>query len=123
MKPLEIEGKTIDEAIEKACEELKVSRNKLNIEIISEGASGFLGIGNKKAKIKATLLSLDEAFSYSLDTPAAAEQTSPGSTPCTIFPSSQKTDEPTAERAKKVLEGILLRMNLDCPVTVSETPD
>jgi spoIIIJ-associated protein len=63
MKVLEIEGKTIDEAIEKACREFNVAREKLNIEILSEGSSGFLGlVGTKKAKIKASLLSLDMTF-------------------------------------------------------------
>jgi spoIIIJ-associated protein len=51
MKVLEIEGKTIDEAIEKACREFDVPREKLNIEILSEGSSGFLGlVGSKKAR-------------------------------------------------------------------------
>ena len=63
MKVLEIEGKTIDEAIEKACQEFNVPREKLNIEILSEGSSGFLGlVGTKKAKVKASLLSLDMSF-------------------------------------------------------------
>ena len=63
MKVLEIEGKTIDEAIEKACREFNVPREKLNIEILSEGSSGFLGlVASKKARIKANLLSLDMSF-------------------------------------------------------------
>ncbi len=63
MKVLEIEGKTIDEAIEKACREFDVPREKLNIEILSEGSSGFLGlVGSKKARIKASLLNLDMSF-------------------------------------------------------------
>ena len=63
MKVLEIEGKTIDEAIEKACREFDVPREKLNIEILSEGSSGFLGlVGSRKARIKASLLNLDMSF-------------------------------------------------------------
>jgi spoIIIJ-associated protein len=66
MKVLEIEGKTIDEAIDKACREFNVPREKLNIEILSEGSSGFLGlVGSKKAKVKASLLSLDMSFDLS----------------------------------------------------------
>ncbi|MCX5839952.1 MAG: Jag N-terminal domain-containing protein, partial [Deltaproteobacteria bacterium] len=56
MKAVEIDGKTIDEAIEKACSDFGVSRDKLHIEIISSGTSGFLGLlGSKRAKIKASL--------------------------------------------------------------------
>ena len=62
-KIMEIEGKSIDEAIEKACREFGVAREKLNIEIISEETGGFLGMLSKKAKIKASLLSLDMEFS------------------------------------------------------------
>jgi spoIIIJ-associated protein len=62
---LEIEEKTIDEAIEKACLEFGVPREKLNIEIISGESGGFLGLFSKKAKIKASLLSLDMDFSFS----------------------------------------------------------
>ena len=42
--PTEIEGKTIDEAIEKACKKYDLPREKLNIEILSEGTSGFFGL-------------------------------------------------------------------------------
>ncbi len=62
-KTLEIEEKTIDIAIEKACRDFGVSREKLNIDIISQGSNGFLGLGAKKAKIRASLLSIDMDFS------------------------------------------------------------
>ena len=57
----EIEGKTIDEAIEKACSEFGVPREKLNIEIVSEGSPGFFGLGAKRAKIRARLMSVHMA--------------------------------------------------------------
>jgi spoIIIJ-associated protein len=58
MNMTEFEGKTIDEAIEKACNEFGVPRDKLNIEIVSEGSQGFFGIGAKRAMIRARLLSI-----------------------------------------------------------------
>jgi len=72
-KILEIEEKSIDEAIEKACLEFGVPREKLNIEIISAEAGGFLGLFSKKAKIKASLLSLDMDFSFT-DQPKAKSE-------------------------------------------------
>ena len=63
-KILEIEEKSIDEAIEKACREFGVPREKLNIEIIYEETGGFWGLFSKKAKIKASLVSLDMDFSF-----------------------------------------------------------
>ena len=62
---IEIEEKTIDEAIEKACQTFGVPREKLNIEIISGESGGFLGLFSKKAKIRASLLALDIDFSFS----------------------------------------------------------
>ena len=64
-KTIEIEEKTIDGAIEKACRDFGVAREKLNIEIISEGSNGFLGLMAKKARIRASLLSFDMDFSLS----------------------------------------------------------
>src|SRR5208337_4481686 len=72
-KTLEIEEKSIDEAIEKACSEFGVPREKLNIEIISGESGGFLGLFSKKAKIKASLLSLDMNFSFT-DHPKAKSE-------------------------------------------------
>jgi spoIIIJ-associated protein len=66
-KTLEIEDKSIDDAIEKACRDFGVPREKLNIEIISESTGGFLGMLSKKAKIKASLLSLDMDFTLTDD--------------------------------------------------------
>jgi spoIIIJ-associated protein len=62
MEGIEIEGKSIDDAIEKACSEFQVSREKLNIEIIAAGNPGFLGLGAKKARIRAGLLSINMAL-------------------------------------------------------------
>ncbi len=53
MSVLEIEEKSLEEAIRVACERLKLPRELLEIEIISKGSSGIFGIvGAKKAKIR-----------------------------------------------------------------------
>jgi hypothetical protein len=59
MKEMLIEGRTIDEAIENACGAFGVPREKLNIDIVSEGSAGFLGIGAKKVQVRASLLAID----------------------------------------------------------------
>lgn len=60
MEAIDIEAKTIDEAIEKACREFKTTREKLKIEIIAEGNPGFLGFGSKKALIRAGIFQIDQ---------------------------------------------------------------
>ena len=124
MNSTEIEGKTIDEAIEKACSKFNVPREKLNIEIISDGAAGFLGIGSKKAKIRASIMSIDMA----MDAPVAqsgkgAQRKSSGVSDATEPAAPEDSAESPEMRAKSILQGILQRMSLDCPLTVEETDD
>lgn len=50
---MQFSAKTKNEAITKACIELVVTSDQLDIQVISEGSSGFFGIGSKPAIIKA----------------------------------------------------------------------
>lgn len=53
MRILEITGKTIDEAINKALTQLNVSKEDIEIDILENPSKGFLGIiGNKEGKIR-----------------------------------------------------------------------
>lgn len=49
---VEVSAKTVDEAITKACIEMGLSSDQLEIQVLSEGSSGFLGIGSKPAVIQ-----------------------------------------------------------------------
>jgi spoIIIJ-associated protein len=178
MVGIEIEGKTIDEAIEKACSEFQVPREKLNIEIIAEGNPGFLGLGAKKARIRAGLfsidMSLDDIFprtetptpvrtekfvaptpkgngavscvhgngvKLGAPTPKARPAVYPVATHPTVKPKAPEPaehravarpspapvavvdGEPAAEKAKRILEGLLTRMAIPSPVAVEETEE
>ena len=50
---MQFSAKTKNEALTKACIELGVSSDQLDIQVVSEGSSGFFGIGSKPAIIKA----------------------------------------------------------------------
>ena len=52
---VEAEGDTIDAAIDHALKLLGVGREKITVDIISEGRKGILGFGAQKAKIHAAL--------------------------------------------------------------------
>ncbi len=54
-KVLEMIGKTVQEAINSALEELGVERDAVDVEIIDEGAKGLFGIGSKSARVKVTV--------------------------------------------------------------------
>ena len=49
---VQFSAKTKSEAITKACIELGISSDQLDIQVVSEGSSGFFGIGSKPAIIK-----------------------------------------------------------------------
>ncbi len=114
---LEFEGKTIDEAIENACREMNLSRDKINVEILSEGSPGFLGIGAKKARIKAKPLFIDMELSDSI--PEFGGETDHSR----YVKGDQKGDDGLAAEARELTEGIVRRMGLDFPVTVKKEDD
>ncbi len=60
MKFVETTGKTRDEAIQKAVDQLGLSKDKLQIEVLEEGSKGFLGfLGSKDFRIKAVAIEDD----------------------------------------------------------------
>ena len=52
---IEREGKTVSEAIIRACEDLGVTRNDIDVQVLEEGSKGVLGIGGKEARIRITV--------------------------------------------------------------------
>ncbi len=53
MSIIEKEGKTVEQAIEKGIKELGLSRDEVQVEIVSLGSSGFLGVlGARPAKVR-----------------------------------------------------------------------
>lgn len=53
-------GKNVEEAISFALEDLKVTLDDVNVEIVEEPTKGFLGIGSKFARVKVTLMDENE---------------------------------------------------------------
>ena len=160
MEVMDIEGKSIDEAIDNACSAFQVPREKLNIEIISEASAGFLGIGAKKALIRASLLAIDMMLDAPFTRPAVKPKTRQTSVHMSE-PASKRKDarvpevqdqtervereerkvnppapaerpafavtggdgEPTKEKAKRILDDLLTRMQIASPVSVEETEE
>ena len=60
MDSLEKSAKTVDEAIELALEELGASREEVEIVVLKEGRSGFLGIGGSGAMVRVFRRHADE---------------------------------------------------------------
>ena len=55
MKSIEVEGKTVEEALEKALNELCLTKENANVEVLEQGSKGLFNvIGVKRAKIRVT---------------------------------------------------------------------
>src|SRR5262245_13775444 len=55
MRSVETEGASIDEAIARALELLRIERDRVEVEILENATRGVLGFGSKSARIRATV--------------------------------------------------------------------
>ncbi|MGE0228928.1 MAG: RNA-binding cell elongation regulator Jag/EloR [Dehalococcoidia bacterium] len=54
MRIVEVSGKTVDEAVARALEQLELSRDQVDVDVISEGRRGVFGIGQEPAIVRVT---------------------------------------------------------------------
>jgi len=101
-KSVEFTGKTVDRAIEQGLARLGISRDEVEIEVLSEGSRGILGIGAEDARILITPLKRPEE-----------EQK-------TVEPSAVPGD--LAAVAKETVEHLLEKMSVRAEVTIRQ-PD
>ena len=93
MKQVEKSARTVEEAIKQALEILNTDREKVEIDILSEGSRGVFGIGGEEARVRVTLIDAE---------PAGNEAVS--------------ASDDVSDIAKEVLEGVLERMGLEAVV-------
>lgn len=98
MKQVEKSAKTVEEAIQQALEELCVSRNEVEVDVLSEGRHGVLGVGAEEARVRVKVLP---------ETPSE-----------TVPESSEQAD--LVNITRNVLETMLSRMGIDATVTYQE---
>jgi len=54
---IEVEGKNVEEAIKKALKALKLPRNRVKIEVLSEEEKGLFGMpGARPAKVRVSII-------------------------------------------------------------------
>jgi spoIIIJ-associated protein len=111
MDYVETEGDTIDQAIDNALIRLGVERDRISIEILSEGKRGILGFGTQKARVRASVRK----------PPVEANYLEPAADPRMVPSAAAKplTEAETAaigEKAKGALNEILKRMGIEASV-------
>ena len=96
MEDVEASGKTVDEAIARALQQLGLDRSQVEVEVISEGRTGLFGLGGENARV--------------LVKPLATEQVA--------------LESSTIQMAVDFLRRLLELMNIDAEVTARapETP-
>lgn len=119
MKTIDIEEKTVDEAINKALEQLQVSRDQVAVEILEEGSRGLFGlVGNKPAKVRVSLgQGVPEPTNgdRELYTPRQEEAAS-------SIPDDENIQQ-IVTKAKEALSVILERLQIDYTVDVEHRED
>jgi spoIIIJ-associated protein len=101
---VETEGDNIDEAIDNALKSLGVARDKITVDIISEGRKGILGFGSQKAKIHAAL----RKSTFDLHAPEAI--------PTLGEPAVPVDDSAVVDKAKTALRQILDLMGVKATI-------
>jgi spoIIIJ-associated protein len=93
MKSLEISAPTVEEAIQKALDQLNVSREKVEVTVVKEGKSGILGLGAEEAIVRVRSL---------------------------VMEPEQRSE--VAEMAKEALESLLVRLGVEASVILEAEP-
>ena len=137
MSFIDVTGKTEEEAIRKALEQLQKDRDDVSVEILERAKSGFLGIGSSPAKVRVTYADPEPVAAPVPEkkpdrpqqppkaaAPAKTEKPEKKAEPAAQKPAPKAdgvcTDE-NAERIVAFLEGLLQHMNSNAGVKVYET--
>jgi len=115
MRSIEAEGNTIDEAIDRALSTLRVTRDRVEVEIVSNATRGLFGLGGRKARIRATVReSVTTRYSESAPETATddvSRETAPRPAP--------RSTEPSADGVEGILRELLELIGVDCAVEMA----
>jgi spoIIIJ-associated protein len=81
MREVERSAASVDEAVESALEELGARREDVDVEIVDEGRSGFLGVGSADARVRVRLREASEDDDGSSEPSTTALESDQGADP------------------------------------------
>ncbi len=127
MSAVEAEGSTIEAAVAAALTQLQADREQVEIEILSQATRGFLGIGGKKARVRATLRNPVSVQEPEPASPAGIDKSSQerGRGARRRAPSGESAARPipvskeTGENACQILSETLRLMGVEAPVSLN----
>ena len=139
IQSIESTGKTTEDALKAALEELGMTRDEVSVEIVTMPKSGFFGIGAVPAKLR---ISFDDGRPEPQPAPArekkpaaekkqppekrpaaekkaAAPKTEPAAAPVSAGTASSWPAGSREEQAETFLRGLLERMGVECRISIS----
>lgn len=130
----EYSGRTVEDAVGRAAEELGVAREQLLIDVVSSGSRGVFGIGAEDARIRASIKVEGAGNALRERDAITGSQASGGLFPATELDGGagvavanavivQETDEDLAASAVDVLRTLLSTMNVDADVMAQDGTD
>ena len=124
MRSYEETGKTVDDAIANALRRLGLERDEVNIQVLSEGRAGILGLGAEPARIRIEIPDPGE--------PVDVAEVAPEASVTAVAEDEAEIDEieeieeidldEVADLGQTVVERILDALQLDALVEVRDTP-
>lgn len=137
MSYIDVTGKTEEEAIRKALQQLQMDRDDVSVEILERAKSGFLGIGSSPARVRVTYGQQEpeapaapvqpekkpekkpEPKPQKAEAPKAPEASKAAETPAA--PAQELCQDDNARRITEFLTGLLEHMDSPAQVKVTET--
>ncbi len=98
-RSIEVEGKSTEEAISEALEQLGIARAAAQVEVLDEGKSGFMGIGSKNARVRVSV----GGEIAGADAPAGAAEAG-GEAP------AKRADDKVDENVEKILREVITNL-------------
>ena len=114
MNAVEAEGQTIEEAVAVALSLLGATSDQVEIEVLAQPSRGFMGIGGKRARVRATrraAIAVATGEEEEAGRPVAAAR-EPAAPPSEV-----------GRRAREVLREVLSLMGVEAAVEVEQTPE
>lgn len=127
---MEVVAPTVEEAIEKGLDDLKLSIDDVDVETVDEGSKGFLGIGIRQAKILITVKNgkLPEHLRKPAPAPVAAKpavkaesKPAPAAESKKAEPVSSAVEDPILKTSRETVSELLEKMHVFAQVTSTYT--
>ncbi len=128
-KSLEVRGRTVEEAINKGLEDLHLTREQVDVELLAEGSRGLFGLGGSEAVVRLTEIEsaepspvARETFQPNVATPPpsalATETPEPAVAPAPAPAPEPEAKKDPAEVGRQALSTLLKGMGIRSEVVI-----